>query len=107
MQETRETWVGSLGQEAPLERRKMATHSSILAWKFSRTEEPGQRSPWGRKELHTTEHTHIFAWVPLKQSPKQRHVQVVYLGRGPRDPILWPPGVKNQPTGKDPDDGKD
>ena len=34
-----ETWVGSLGQEDPLE-KKMATHSSILAWKIPWTEEP-------------------------------------------------------------------
>ena len=37
MQEMR---VGSLGQEDPLE-KEMVTHSSILAWKISRTEEPG------------------------------------------------------------------
>ena len=35
-----ETWVQSLGQEDPL-KEEMATHSSILAWKISRTEEPG------------------------------------------------------------------
>ena len=35
-----ETHVGSLGQEDPLE-EEMATHSSILAWKISWTEEPG------------------------------------------------------------------
>ena len=32
----RETWVRSLGWEDPLEKRK-ATHSSILAWRISRT----------------------------------------------------------------------
>ena len=32
--------VLSLGQEDPLE-EEMATHSSILAWKISWTEEPG------------------------------------------------------------------
>ena len=32
-------WVPSLGQEGPLE-KGMATHSSILAWKISWTEEP-------------------------------------------------------------------
>ena len=37
----RETWVQSLGQEDPLE-KEMATHSSILAWKIPRTEEPGR-----------------------------------------------------------------
>ena len=35
-----ETWVGSLGWEDPLE-EGMAIHSSILAWRFPWTEEPG------------------------------------------------------------------
>ena len=35
-----ETWVRSLDREDPLE-KKMATHSSILAWRIPRTEEPG------------------------------------------------------------------
>ena len=35
-----ETWVQSLGWEDPLE-EAMATHSSILAWRILRTEEPG------------------------------------------------------------------
>ena len=35
-----ETQVQSLGQEDPLE-EGMATHSSILAWRMSWTEEPG------------------------------------------------------------------
>ena len=34
-----EAWVQSLGQEDPLE-KGMATHSSILAWRISWTEEP-------------------------------------------------------------------
>ena len=33
-------WVQSLGQEDPLE-EGMATHSSILVWTISQTEEPG------------------------------------------------------------------
>ena len=32
--------IGSLGREDPLE-EEMATHSSILAWRILRTEEPG------------------------------------------------------------------
>ena len=36
-----ETWVQHLGCEDPLE-TEMATHSSILAWKIPRTEEPGR-----------------------------------------------------------------
>ena len=35
-----ETWVQSLGREDPLE-KEMAIHSSILAWRIPRTEEPG------------------------------------------------------------------
>ena len=35
-----ETWVQSLGWENPLEKR-MATHSSIFAWRIPWTEEPG------------------------------------------------------------------
>ena len=35
-----DTWVRSLGWEDPLE-EGMATHSSILAWRFPWTEEPG------------------------------------------------------------------
>ena len=30
----------------------MATHSSILAWKISYTEEPGGLCPWGHEELN-------------------------------------------------------
>ena len=40
MQETEETWVQYLGQKGPLE-EGMVTHSSILAWRIPRTEEPG------------------------------------------------------------------
>ena len=48
-----ETWVQSLGQENPLE-KEIATYSSILAWKSSRTEEPVGYSSWGCKESNTT-----------------------------------------------------
>ena len=34
-----ETWVQSLGEKDPLEKR-MTTHSSILAWEIPWTEEP-------------------------------------------------------------------
>ena len=51
-----ETSVRSLGWEDPLEKR-IATHSSILAWRIH-----GQRSlvgysPWGDKDSDTTEVT--------------------------------------------------
>ena len=50
-----ETWVQFLSPEDPLE-KEMATHSSILACRIPWTEEPdGLYSPWGHKELDTTE----------------------------------------------------
>ena len=47
MQETR---VQSLGQEDPLEKR-MATHSSVLAWRIPRTEEPGDLQSMGSQRV--------------------------------------------------------
>ena len=35
-----ETWVQFLGREYPLE-KEMATHSNVLAWEITWTEEPG------------------------------------------------------------------
>ena len=52
-----ETWVRSLGWEDLLEKGK-ATQSSILAWRIPWT----VYSPWGRKELDTTE------WLSLSLS---------------------------------------
>ena len=54
------TWVQSLGWENPL-KKGMATHSSMLAWRISWTEEPGGYSPWGHKESDRTE-TNTFTW---------------------------------------------
>ena len=51
MQETQEMQVQSLGWEDPMQ-KGMATHSSILAWKIPRTEEPGGLHPWDRRLGH-------------------------------------------------------
>ena len=45
-----ETWVRSLGWEDPLE-KEMETHSSILAWKISWTEEPGGLQSMGPQRV--------------------------------------------------------
>ena len=37
----------------------MATHSSTLAWRIPWREEPSGYSPWGCKELDTTERLHF------------------------------------------------
>ena len=45
-----ETWVQSLGWEDPLE-KEMATHSSTLAWRIPRTEEPGGLQSTGSQRV--------------------------------------------------------
>ena len=47
---TQETWVQSLGWDDTLE-EKMATHSSILAWKVPWTEEPGRLQSMGSQRV--------------------------------------------------------
>ena len=50
----------------------MATHSSILAWKIPRTEEPGGLQPRGCKELHMTEQLNTLGcthWFPREHGP--------------------------------------
>ena len=67
MQETR---VRSLGQEDPL-KRKMATHSSILAWEIPWTEEPGGLQSMGLRKVGDgfVMRTHIYTpphfWTAL------------------------------------------
>ena len=46
----RETRIQSLGREDPLE-KEMATHSSTLAWKIPRTEEPGRLQSMGSQRV--------------------------------------------------------
>ena len=51
-----DTWVQALGPEDALE-KEMATHSSTLAWKIPRTEEPGRLQSMGSQSwtrLHFT-----------------------------------------------------
>ena len=45
-----ETWVGSLGQEDPLE-KGIATHSNTLAWEIPWTEEPGGLHSMGSQRV--------------------------------------------------------
>ena len=48
-----ETWFQSLGQKDPLE-KEMATHSSVLAWRISWTEEPGGLQSIGSQRATNT-----------------------------------------------------
>ena len=60
-QETQESWVLFLVREDPLE-KKMATHSSILAWEIPWTEKlSGQRTGRNRVTAHTHTHTHTLS----------------------------------------------
>ena len=57
-----ETQIQSLGGEDPLE-KKMATHSSILAWEISWTEKPGRLESVGLQRIGhdlVTKQTHIL-----------------------------------------------
>ena len=88
MQETR---VWSLDHEDPLEKGR-ATHTSILAWRISRTEEPGGlqsmglqrvRHDWVTKHRHRHTHTHTHTgWimaVMVEVATRMRPVLVMLL----------------------------
>ena len=53
MQEMQEPQVQTLGREDPLD-KEMPTHSSILAWEISWTEEAGRLQSTGHKKLDMT-----------------------------------------------------
>ena len=61
MQEVQEKQVRSLGWEDPVEKR-MVTHCSVLAWKTSWTEEPGElQSVVSQRVGHNLVTKHAFA----------------------------------------------
>ena len=65
-----ETWVQSLGREDPLE-KKMATHSSILAWEIPWTEEPGGLQSIGSRRSQTdlaTKQQKIVLWIGVQKN---------------------------------------
>ena len=71
MQKTQDTWVWSLGQEDPLE-KEMAPHSTILVLKSH-----GQRSlvgysPWGHRELDTTEW--LSTYIHIDTVPNWKYI---------------------------------
>ena len=100
-----ETRVQSLGWEDPLE-KKMATHSSTLAWKIPWTEEPGRLQSHGvaKSQTQLNDFTftffhyarHCFSLTPpqlctslvvqtVKNLPIMQETQVWSLGR--EDPL--------------------
>ena len=61
-----EVWVQSLGQEDPLE-KKVAIHSSILAWEIPWTEEPNRLQTMGSQRV---EHGLVFKQQHNNNTPK-------------------------------------
>ena len=60
-----EIWVQFLGREDPLEKR-MATHSSILAWRILWTEEPGGLQSIGLQKVgHERARMHVASVLAL------------------------------------------
>ena len=82
-----ETWVQSLGGEDPLE-KCMATHSSILAWRFPWTKEPGGPQPVGSQS---------WTWSDWART-QEEDIWVKCKGDG-RWEYMWLPAGK-QPRGK-------
>ena len=58
-----ETWVQSLGWE-DLE-KEIATHSSILAWRFPRMEEPGRLQSMGSQRVRHDWATSLHDYLSL------------------------------------------
>jgi len=88
MQEMQETGILSLGQEDPLE-EEMATHSSILAYKISWTEESGRLQFTGCTELDTTEQlTLSLFFVMATELYQEERQNSVYLPRCPRGELV-------------------
>ena len=59
---TLEIWVWSRGQEDPLE-KGMASHSNILAWRISWTEEPGRLQSMGSQRVKQNWATNTFTFM--------------------------------------------
>ena len=74
-----ETWVRSLGGEDPLKKR-MATHSSILAWRILWTEEPGRLQSMGSQSWTWLSDTH---WKSAHRTVKKEPCH-------PSDPLARP-----------------
>ena len=67
-----ETWVQSLSwEDAP--KKGMTIHSSILAWRFPWTEEPGDYSLWDCKESDMNLYS-LTNNVKLVQKKKQSRI---------------------------------
>ena len=74
-----ETRVQSLGWEDPLE-KEMATHSSILAWKVSWTEEPGGLQSMGLQRVRHDWATNTYLLIHVAASWSNILLIPIYWG---------------------------
>ena len=82
-----ETWVQSLSWEDPLE-KEMTTHSSILAWEISWTEQPSGLQSMGLQRVGhdlVTEHQQKLGWA-FAAHPSAPSIQLVSLNFSPQ---IW------------------
>ena len=77
-----EIWVWFLSYEDPLEKR-MATHSSILAWRIPWTEEPGELQFMGLQRVG-------HDWVTYAHTPSPRACPVQTLCPSRQGIERWP-----------------
>ena len=79
-----EMQVPSVGWEDPLE-KKMAIHSSILAWKIPWTEEPGGLQSLGSQESDATErqnrHHHVCIYLQHNEHLLEFKLQEIVKNR--------------------------
>ena len=104
-----ETWLPSLGEEDALE-KATATHSSILAWRSPRTEEPGGlQSMESHMTQRVTEQQNklpaivCFARNPAQWCPSPKRTQtpvprILCQARKPRQLVCGPPGWPHSPA---------
>ena len=78
--------VWFLGQEDSLE-EKMATHSSILAWKIAWTEEPGRLQSMGchMSQTQLSEQAHICEWIYQSSMCVHGQIFLLFLNRATED----------------------
>ena len=103
MREARVFW--SLGREEPLQ-KGMAAHSSIIAWRISRTEEPGglqcmgsQSHGWTTNTLQTSQikiNLWKIVWTPLAPAVYAQHWHSKI--HSPRCLLSWPTRFSPQET---------
>ena len=97
-----ETWVQFLGQEDPLEKR-MATHSSIFAWRIPWTEKPGGLQSMGLQRVghDWATDTHrcgiilgctMISWDPEGQRKGSDLLWTLLDGSPALTQCAWPPG---------------